>query len=89
LIRKFYELGKKGENTKFDFPKIQPELMASLSELLGTPLTIQDVMLRFMTVLSKNGQLIPGQLYPEEFEQFSGYYDRMIERNARFLPERA
>jgi octanoyl-[GcvH]:protein N-octanoyltransferase len=87
VIRKFYELGKKGEHTKFAFPEIQPDLMASLAELLGTPLTIQDVMLRFMTVLNKNGQLVPGQLYPEEFELFSGYYERMIERNARFLPE--
>jgi octanoyl-[GcvH]:protein N-octanoyltransferase len=87
MIRKFYELGKKGEATKFAFPDIQPKVMASLSELLGTPLSIQDVMLRFMTVLSKNGQLIPGQLYPEEFELFTRYYERMIERNSRFLPE--
>ncbi|WP_071461434.1 lipoate--protein ligase family protein [Bacillus massilinigeriensis] len=86
LIGKFYELAKKGEVAKGDFPDIRPEVMASLSELLGTPLTIQDVMLRFLLFLSKNSEhLVQGQLEPEEYPLFDSYYDRIIERNSRFL----
>ncbi|CAM3834841.1 biotin/lipoate A/B protein ligase family protein [Mesobacillus zeae] len=86
LIRQFYGLAKKGESSKADGPDIKPEVMASLSELLGTSLSIQDIMLRFLMFLSKNSShIIQGQLEPDEYELFEGYYDRIIERNSRFL----
>ena len=43
LIRDFYNIGLQGEETKFTYPSIQPEVMASLSELLDMPLTVSDV----------------------------------------------
>ena len=33
LIRDLYEIGLQGEQTKFEYPDIQPEVMASMSEL--------------------------------------------------------
>jgi len=86
VIRNFYELARNGEKTKFLYPEVKPEVMSSLSELLGTPMTIQDVMLRFITFLHQNSdEILTGQLQPEEFELFSHYYDRIIERNSKFL----
>jgi octanoyl-[GcvH]:protein N-octanoyltransferase len=84
LVRTFYELAKKGESTKFSFPDIQPEVMASLSELLGTNLTIADVMLRLLTELKNNSDyLFAGQLNEYELSVFPGYYQRIAERNER------
>lgn len=88
MIREFYRRAKDGEETKFQYPDIRPEVMSSLSELLGMPITVQDVMLRFLTFLSKNSSHIAsGQLTPKEFELFSQYYERVIERNSRFLDQ--
>ncbi|MBY0097461.1 lipoate--protein ligase family protein [Mesobacillus maritimus] len=86
VIRNFYELARNGEKTKFLYPEVKPEVMSSLSELLSTPMTIQDVMLRFITFLHQNSdEILTGQLQPEEFELFTHYYDRIIERNSKFL----
>jgi octanoyl-[GcvH]:protein N-octanoyltransferase len=86
VVRNFYEHARNGENTKFLYPEVKPEVMSSLSELLGTPISIQDVMLRFLTFLHQNSdEILTGQLQPEEFERFTYYYDRIVERNSKFL----
>ncbi len=86
LIGKFYSLAKREEQTKFLYPEIQPAVMASLSELLGTELTVQDVMLRFLQSLKKKaGRLYAGQLTNVEAGLFEAYYRRVIERNEKVL----
>lgn len=86
LIREFYTRAKKDEATKFSYPEIQPEVMASLSELFGIEMTIQDVMLRFLKFLSANSsELTSGYLEGTEIELFDHYYNRIIERNEKFL----
>jgi octanoyl-[GcvH]:protein N-octanoyltransferase len=86
LIREFYSRAKKGERTKFSYPDIEPEVMASLSELFGVEMTIQDVMFRFLTFLNANSdELTSGYLNNTEIELFDHYYNRIIERNEKFL----
>jgi octanoyl-[GcvH]:protein N-octanoyltransferase len=86
LIREFYSRAKKGESTKFSYPDIQPEVMASLSELFGVEMTIQDVMLRFLSLLNAHSdELTSGYLNGPEIELFDHYYNRIIERNEKFL----
>ncbi|WP_110063671.1 lipoate--protein ligase family protein [Cytobacillus oceanisediminis] len=88
LIGKFYSLSRKGEQTKFQYPEIQPAVMASLSELLGAELTVQDVMLRFLQALkNKAGRLYAGQLTEDEASLFESYYHRVTERNEKVLGE--
>jgi len=88
LIKQFYELSKKGEETRQEYPEVVPEVMASLSELLQTDLTVQDVMLRFLQVLqSKSGELFTASLSPEEVSLFEGYYERVVERNRKIMGE--
>lgn len=89
LIREFYSRAKKGETTKFSYPEIQPEVMASLTELFGVDMTVQDVMLRFLKFLSANSnELTSGYLNGAEIEMFDHYYDRIIDRNEKFLEPR-
>jgi octanoyl-[GcvH]:protein N-octanoyltransferase len=84
LIKHFYEIAKNEQATKFTYPEIVPEVMASLSELLETPLTISDVMLRLLTQLKKNSDnLYAGSLTGLELELLPGYYQRIIDRNEK------
>jgi octanoyl-[GcvH]:protein N-octanoyltransferase len=86
LIRQFYETGLNGEQTKFTFPSIQPEVMASLSELLGVELSVQDVMLRFLQSLkSLSGDIYSSALQGEEYTMYEMYYQRVVERNEKVL----
>ncbi|XXM72789.1 lipoate--protein ligase family protein [Lysinibacillus sphaericus] len=88
LVRRFYETGLKGEQTKFTFPSIRPEVMASLSELLGVKLTVQDVMLRFLQALkSFSGGIYSSALQGEEYTMYETYYQRVVERNEKVLGE--
>lgn len=84
LIKQFYEIAKGYQQTKFTYPEIVPEVMASLSELLETPFTISDVMLRLLNQLKKNSDhLYSGVLNELELELLPGYYQRIIERNEK------
>ncbi|PLR79000.1 octanoyltransferase [Bacillus sp. V3-13] len=86
LLKEFYSKAKKGVPTKFQYPEIDPLVMASLSELLGVSLTVPEVMLRFMKVLKQQSeQLTSGQLTPEEIPLFESYYMRVAERNHKIL----
>jgi len=86
LIRGFYQRAKQGEATKFSYPEVRPEVMSSLAELLDAPLTVQDVLLRLLTTLKRNSKEISSdQLTADEFTLFDGYFERIIERNHKFL----
>ncbi|MGG1629268.1 lipoate--protein ligase family protein [Rossellomorea sp. NRS-1567] len=86
LIQRFYETGLKDGTTKFTFPVIDPEVMASLSELLGVELSIQDVMLRFLQSLKGfSGEFYSSALQGEEYTMYETYYQRVVDRNEKFL----
>jgi octanoyl-[GcvH]:protein N-octanoyltransferase len=84
LIQQFYQIAKNKQETKFTYPEIVPEVMASLSELLETPLTISDVMLRLLNQLKNNSsRLYSGGLNELELDLLPGYYQRICERNEK------
>lgn len=86
LIKDFYEASLKGENTKFQYPKIKPEVMASLSELLDRPLTVHQTVIRVQTLLSSlSGNVLYQPLMDEELELYSFYLKRVLERNEKLL----
>ncbi|SFB03336.1 MULTISPECIES: lipoate--protein ligase family protein [unclassified Bacillus (in: firmicutes)] len=86
LIRQFYELSLKGETSKFVYPTVKPEVMASLSELLGVELSVADVMLRLLRELKENSEfLYSGPMTEHELDLLPGYYERIVERNAKFI----
>lgn len=86
LIGNFYSIAKGNEPTKFQYPNINPKVMASLSELLQVELSIQDVMLRFLTTLKNRSEGISaGTLSPFELMLFENYFTRVVERNEKML----
>lgn len=86
LIQRFYETGLKDGTSKFTFPTIDPEVMASLSELLGVELSIQDVMLRFLQSLKGfSGEFYSSALQGEEYGMYEMYYQRVVDRNEKVL----
>jgi octanoyl-[GcvH]:protein N-octanoyltransferase len=48
LIKDFYAAGLQGDN-KFIYPQIVPEVMASLSEITGEEITVQDTVDSYST----------------------------------------
>lgn len=86
LIRDLYELGLQGETTKFVYPVIQPEVMASLEELLGIHLTVSDVVIRVQRLLQVLGERVNiGGFYEDEMDMYAFYLNRVVERNKKML----
>lgn len=86
LIKRFYENGLQGEKTKFEYPDIKPEVMASLQQLTGQNVTVTEVNERLRNLLSqKNGQLFELPLQQEEMELYTYYLDRVFKRNESML----
>lgn len=88
LIRDFYERALQQEPTKFEYPKVRPEVMASLSEIIGEPLTVQDVNARLQQFLyTHSEELRMGPFVEAEMEQYTYYLKRVFERNKKLLIE--
>lgn len=87
LIRDFYQAGIQGTETKFSYPSIVPEVMASLSELTGERMTVAETVARVEAFLSENGQLATDPLSNDELTLYRYYLDRIIERNKKLLYE--
>lgn len=86
LIRDFYEVSLKNEETKFVYPKIVPEVMASLSELIDPMLTVETVLVRLQQVLQAfSGEVRAEPLRNEELELYTFYLQRIFERNKKML----
>ena len=87
LIRDFYKVSLKGEETKFIYPTVIPDVITSLSELLGLELTVQQVVLRLQQVLeelaTEEVQMLP--LQESEMELYTFYLKRVFNRNAKML----
>lgn len=82
VIRDFYEAGLQGEETKFTYPEIKPEMMASLSELLERNITVQEVVLDLHALM---GEPAPMPLQQDETELYGFYLKRVVERNSKML----
>ena len=86
LIQEFYGIGVQGENTKFNYPSIKPEVMASLNELLQANFTVQDVVIRIQQLLHQlSDQMVSRSLLQEEAELYHFYLERVLKRNQKML----
>ena len=88
LIRELYNVGVNGEATKFVYPTIKPEVMASLSELLDLKLTVSDVNIRVQTLLRSLAEnVVTGGFREDEMDMYAFYLNRVVERNKKMLVE--
>lgn len=86
LIRDFYEESLQQEETKFAYPQIVPEVMASLSELIDPHLTVEAVVIRLQQLLNQWAEEVrPHSFYDEELTLYGFYLQRVFERNTKML----
>ncbi|MFJ7648869.1 biotin/lipoate A/B protein ligase family protein [Lysinibacillus sp. NPDC097279] len=86
LIRDFYTESLRGEVTKFTYPKITPDVMASLSELVDASLTVEAVVIRLQQmVLAFAEEVRLEPFHDEEIQLYAFYLQRVLERNAKML----
>jgi octanoyl-[GcvH]:protein N-octanoyltransferase len=86
LIRQFYEIGVQGEETKFSYPVIKPEVMASLNELLDASFTVEDIVIRTQQILQHlSTNVVSQSATQEEMELYMFYLQRVVERNKKML----
>ena len=83
-MHEFYKRALKGEVTKFKYPDIKPECMASLETLLHRDIKVQDVMFQLLYAIKDlGGQLNMDPITEDEWQRYEGYFDKMIERNEK------
>ena len=86
LIRDFYEEALRGEETKFVYPSVNPAVMASVSELLGKSITVEQVVERIRQLLTTHAEVKESTtLDDHEQEKFDFYNQRIIDRNEKML----
>ncbi|WP_042470723.1 lipoate--protein ligase family protein [Bacillus ndiopicus] len=86
LIKQFYEKSLQDEETKFQYPRIKPDVMASLQELTGTNMTVVDTNLRIQQMLQqKELDWVLAPLQPSENELYMHYLQRVLQRNQSML----
>ncbi|MHA6250641.1 lipoate--protein ligase family protein [Oceanobacillus sp. CAU 1775] len=81
-IQRFYQIAKQGETTKFEYPDVEPSVMGSLADLLGVPLTVDDVMHRVYETLNDfSDEIVVVDFSAEEKATFEKRYLQMVKRN--------
>lgn len=86
LIRDFYHIAKSHESTKFTYPIVNPDVMASLSELAGQSITVSDLMRDVLLFLKEqDADLLSSHLSIPEINQFDFYLKRVVDRNNKAL----
>lgn len=83
VMREFYQYAKRGADTKFHYPDINPDSMASLSELLETELSVNDVLeLLLKSVETLGGEITPVRAFSvDDVAEVEHQHERMVKRN--------
>ncbi|WP_226581513.1 biotin/lipoate A/B protein ligase family protein [Halobacillus litoralis] len=86
LLKHFYEIGRKNEETRFTYPHINPSVMGSLNELLDLNLSVADIRDRILIKIHElSGDIVTTPLEGQEIEWFHKRFEQMIKRNEKAL----
>ncbi|HLR67276.1 lipoate--protein ligase family protein [Virgibacillus alimentarius] len=84
LIKRFYDKSNISQASRFAYPEIKPEVMASLSTLLNQPLTVEDMKKRALGTLKELcDTIVESNFTNAEYVTFQKRYDQMIKRNEK------
>lgn len=82
LVRDFYQHGKKDVATKFTYPEVYPDTMASLSELLDSNITVEVMKNRVRATLESGAAKVTTHPFTnKEAEIFERRLKQMKQRN--------
>lgn len=85
-VRDFYQIGVAGEQTKYRYPEVNPQVMASLSDLIGCSFTVPEIIARIESLLSASGtRHLSTQLLPDEETLFKQRLEQMNKRNEKII----
>ncbi|QXE01187.1 lipoate--protein ligase family protein [Terribacillus sp. DMT04] len=85
VVRAFYERAKQHAETRFTFPEVVPETMASLEELLHVPITSEQVCKRIVDGLASITRINPSDKMTEQEMQWQQERMKlMLKRNEDF-----
>lgn len=83
-VRHFYDVSKQGEKTKFTYPDVNPNVLGSLSSLLGTSITVDEVKMRVKKAIEQlSDDLIETPFSTIELENFKKRHQQMVKRNEK------
>lgn len=86
IMKEFYDIALQGEETKFKYPDIYPDHMASLSELLGQELIVEDILFKLLSAMQTLGASFSNfEMTEEAWALYNEYFDRMIDRNHKMV----
>ncbi|PNZ77170.1 lipoate-protein ligase A [Mammaliicoccus stepanovicii] len=86
MMKDFYQQALKGEYTKFTYPIINPDCMASINELLETEYTTNDILFKLLGSLKTLGATLNmDPVTEDEWALYDQYFERMIERNQKMI----
>ena len=54
IVREFYKLSKRDEPTVYEYPDVNPNVMGTINELLGTDFTVDEVITDIYRLISAN-----------------------------------
>src|SRR5699024_401737 len=84
LVKQFYDISLRGEETKFTYPDVNPGVLGSLSKLLKVDLTVEDVINRVERSIGQlSDEITRRPLSNQEHEYFIKRHEEMIKRNER------
>ena len=86
LVREFYRIGIQGEETRFDYPDVDPDVMEALETILGVTITVDDVVAKLHRLLDNAGLAVEqDQLTADELKVFEKRRGLMLDRNLKAL----
>ena len=86
LVREFYQIGIQDEETRFDYPDVDPDVMEALETILGVSITVDDIVEKLQELLDGAGLAVErDQLTADELEIFAKRRGLMLDRNKKAL----
>src|SRR5699024_5597880 len=85
IMKEFYKYSRAEDITRFKYPEIHPERMASLNELFDASLSVEDVLLKMLGVISQTGGSLEDLPVFERAaeERYQKFLSRMKKRNEK------
>lgn len=86
MIKRFYDIGKAGEETNWHYPDIDPAVMTTVNDALKTDLTVEDYIQRIKEVLKDQGYTLTPGTFDEQMDlAYKEATDKMLRRNKKML----
>ncbi len=83
LVKEFYQISKRDTPTKYEYPTIRPEVMGTISDLVGQPYSVDQVIAKIKSLLQQSFTLTDSDLTSQEKILFQQRLLQMKKRNEK------